>query len=95
MAKHATGESTDYLAVIMVGVGSCWGRSPDRSAAIKNAIRAYKQDAGSIFKISKGDEIIVNVVDVAPHNEVWWDSRGIWVGEERLDRKIEQVRHIL
>jgi hypothetical protein len=82
---------TDYLAVILVGVGSCWGRSPNKEMAIKNCLRAYKQDAGSIFKIAKGDEVIVNVIDVAPHDEVSWDNRGIWVGDQKLERKIEQV----
>jgi hypothetical protein len=72
-------------------VGSCWGRSPDKEKAIKNCLHAYKQDAGTIFKIAKGDEVVVNVVDVSPHNQVWWDNRGVWVGEEKLDRKIEQI----
>ena len=81
----------DYLAVILVGVGSCWGRSPNKETAIKTALRVYKQDAGSVYKIRKGDEVIVNVIDVAPHNEVHWTNRGVFVGDERLDRQIEQV----
>lgn len=49
-----TKRTTDYLCVILVGTGSCWGRSAGKEEAIKLALRAYKQDAGSIFKIRKG-----------------------------------------
>lgn len=90
-----TAHGADYLAVILVGVGSCWGRSPDKETAIKTAVRVYKKDAGSVFKIRKGDKVTVNVIDVAPHDQVTWDSRGVWVGDERLDRKIEQVERLV
>jgi len=88
-------EKHDYLAVILVGVGSTWGRSPDKEKAIKTALRVYKQDAGSVFVIKKGDPVTVNVVDVAPHDEVWWDNRGVYAGDQKLDREIERVDRVV
>ena len=44
----------DYLAVILVGGGSAWGRSHSKDEAIKNALRAYKRDWGTLFKIGQG-----------------------------------------
>lgn len=90
-----TKRTTDYLAVILVGVGSCWGRSPDKEAAVKNALRIYKKDAGSMFKIRKGDKVVVNVVEVSPHDEVSWETDGLWADGEKLDRKIEQEHRIV
>lgn len=88
--------TTDYLAVIFVSCGGgSWGRSPDKHKAIANAVRIYRADWGKIAKIKKGDEVAVNVVDVAPHDTVWWDARGFWVGDVKLDRPIEVVRHII
>jgi hypothetical protein len=84
---------TDYLAVIFIGAGSCWGRDKNRDTAVKAAIRVYRSDVGSIYKIRKGDKIVVNVLDVAPHDEVRWTDHGFFVGDDKLDRKIEHVRH--
>jgi hypothetical protein len=85
----------DYLAVILVGGGSAWGRDPDKETAIKTALRIYKKDWGKVFVIKKGDEVVVNVMDVHPHDEITFDHQGWWakVGDdyERLDRKIEYV----
>jgi hypothetical protein len=86
-----TARTPDYLAVIWMGLWSCWGRDPSKEKAIKMALSYYKREGGSVFKIKKGDEVTVNVVDIAPHDEVWWDGRGFWVGEEKLDRKIEPI----
>jgi hypothetical protein len=83
--------TTDFLAVILIGTGSVWGRDSDKETAIKNALRSYKRDAGTIFKISKGDDVVVNVVDVFPHDEVTWDHSGFAAGSEKIDRPIEQV----
>ena len=86
-------QGTDYLAVILIAGGSSWGRHPDKAKAIKAALRIYKADWGKLFKIRKGDEVVVNVVDVFPHNEVRFGDRGFWIGDsdEKLDRKIEHV----
>jgi len=85
----------DYLAVILVGGGSAWGRSHSKDEAIKNALRAYKRDWGTLLKIAKGDQVVLNVLDVAPHDQVSWDHQGWWgkVGDdyEKLDRKIEHI----
>jgi len=87
--------TTDYLAVILVGGGSAWGRHSDKEKAIKTALRIYKQDWGKVFVIKKGDDVVLNVMDVHPYNEVTFDHRGWWVkdGDEYklLDRKIEHV----
>ena len=85
----------DYLAVILVGGGSAWGRAPEKEIAIKNALRSYKRDWGKVFKINKGQSVVINVMDVHPHDEITFDHQGWWakVGDEyeRLDRKIEYV----
>jgi hypothetical protein len=87
--------TTDYVAVILVGGGSAWGRHSKKETAIKTALEVYKKDWGKVFVIRKGDEVVVNVIDVHPHNEVNWDHQGWWAkvgdGYEKLERKIEHV----
>lgn len=86
----------DYLAVIFIAGGSSWGRSPKKEEAIKNAVRIYKSDWGKLFKIKRGDNVVVNVLDVFPHDQVAWDSRGFWTGDdEKLDRKVEIINRIV
>lgn len=84
-------KTTDYIATILIGGGSSYGRSHDKEEAIKTCLRIFKADWGKMFGIKKGAPVTVNVVDVFPHNEVAWDPRGFWVGDEPLTRKIEKI----
>lgn len=85
----------DYLAVIFVGGGSAYGRAADREKAIANAMKIYKSDFGQIFKIKRGDSVVVNVIDVTPHDEISWDETGFYVGLMKLDRRIDVVRRAI
>jgi hypothetical protein len=85
-------EEHDYLAVILVGGGSVYGRAANRERAIANAIKIYKSDIGEILEIKRGDEVVVNVIDVAPHDEIDWDYTGFYVGQMKIDRPVEIVR---
>jgi hypothetical protein len=85
----------DYLAVILIGTGSSWGRAPVKEEAVQNAIRNYR-DWGVYYKVADTD-VIVNVVDVGGFDVVSWDDRGVYGkrdGESvKLDRPIEQQLH--
>jgi hypothetical protein len=85
---------SDYLAVISIagGAGS-WARDPDREKAIKRVIGIFKSDFKSIIKIAKGTKIKIDLLDVTGHNDVWWDSRGYWIGEQPLHCPIERLEH--
>ena len=85
----------DYIAIILIGCGSCWGRDKDKETAIKTAVRVYKRDAGSIFKIKKGDQVKINIIDVYPHDEVRWDDLGIWLDGQKLEKPVEVVTRTL
>jgi hypothetical protein len=89
----------DYLAVILIGGGSSWGRSPDKEEAIRGAIRNYR-DWDSIYKVSDTD-VVVNIIDVKGYDQCSWGAYpGGWLrgkneatGEtENIDRQIESVK---
>ena len=50
--------SHDYLAVILIGGGSSWGRSPDKEEAIRRAIANYR-DWDVYYKVAN-TEVIIN-----------------------------------
>lgn len=88
----------DYLAVILIGSGSSWGRSPDKEDAIKRALRAYR-DWDSLFDIYDKD-VLINVVNVAGYSDCRWGGYpGGWMygkneatgADEPIKRKIEHV----
>jgi len=83
--------TTDYLAIILCGGGSAWGRSPDKAEAVKGALKVYKRDWGSLFKITKGDEVKINIVDVYPHDEVSWGSDGFYADGAKITPKVEHL----
>ena len=45
---------SDYLAIITLPYGNCWGRNPDKEKAIKDAIRQLK-GWGSYLKVADID----------------------------------------
>lgn len=61
---------TDYLAIIPIGGGSSWGRSPDKETAIKNAVASLK-DWTVYYKLAK-TEVLVNVIDVQGYSDCSW-----------------------
>jgi hypothetical protein len=88
----------DYLAIILIGTGSSWGRSSDKEAAIQNAIKSYR-DWDCYFKVADTD-VTVNVIDVQGYGDCSWGAYpGGWMygkneatGEqEKVDRPVEQV----
>jgi len=91
----------DYLAIIPIGGGSSWGRSPDKETAIKNAIAALKDWQGCFDVSSIG--ITVNVINVQGYGEcVWGGYPGGYVhgtneatgAMEAIKRPIEHVKQI-
>ena len=102
MARKPATKTTaqaDYLAIIPIGGGSSWGRSPDKDAAVQNAIRSLR-DWDSLFDVS-GIEITVNVVDVQGYSDCSWGGHpgGYMYGkneetglDEPVKRPFEKVK---
>ena len=95
-----TAPASDFIAVILIGGGSSWGRSPDKEEAIKNAIAALR-DWEVYFAVSD-IEITLNVVDVKGYSTCHWGGGypGGWMrgtnettGEdEAIKRPVEIVK---
>lgn len=90
----------DWLAFILIGAGSSYGRGPDKEEAIKNAIRSLR-DFSSLYKVADVD-VVLNVIDVQGYDTVTWAHDGVFgrpegkpeAKAERIDREIERVeRH--
>jgi len=92
-------ETADYLAIILIGGGSSWGRSPDKETAISNAIKSLK-DWNSLFDVSD-IEVTINVTDVQGYSQCSWGGHHDgWIhgtnqatGEdEAIKRPVEVVK---
>jgi hypothetical protein len=87
---------SDYLAYILIGGGSAWGRSESREAAISFAIKSLK-DWNTYYDVSD-KEVTVCVIDVSGYDEVVWeynDVSGKKPGAkkfEKIDRPIEREK---
>lgn len=81
----------DYLAFILIGGGSSYGRSPDKEKAIDNCLRALK-DWSHLFEVDDVD-VVLNVVDVIGYNTVAWGHDGVrgWKEGEPQDGKAERI----
>lgn len=97
MPKHGH----DYLAIILIGGGSSWGRSPDKEDAISNAIAALK-DWDDFFDVS-GVEVNINVIDVIGYSDCSWGGYpGGWMHgkneatgmDEAIKRPIEKIKRM-
>jgi len=89
----------DYLAVVLIGGGSSWGRAPDKEAAIQRAMKALK-DWTIYFDLSN-TEVEINVIDVAGYSDCnWGGNPGGWLHgtniktgqDEAIKRPIEIVK---
>lgn len=100
MEDYMTNEANaahDYLAFILIGGGSCWGRSPDKEEAIQNAMKSLK-DWDRYYEVYDVD-VRINVIDVTGYAQVWWDDDGIFgqrKGEEdpqpeKITNPIERI----
>lgn len=94
-------EAHDYLAVILIGGGSSWGRSPDKETAIKNAIASLR-DWEVYFDVSNY-EATVNVIDVRGYSKCSWGGYpGGWMhgtneatgDDEAIKRPVEVVKRM-
>lgn len=80
----------DYLAFILIGAGSSYGRSPRKEEAIKTAIQSLG-DWRHLFKVDDVD-VTINVVDVNGYDTVLWGPDGIFgVPEGQPHTKHERV----
>lgn len=91
-------EKRDYIAVIAVGVAGAWARDEDKDQVVKRVARIFRHDFRQFYKLTKGAEITINVIDVTGYTSVCWDESGFYVGTDietgkRIDRKIERVVH--
>jgi hypothetical protein len=84
----------DYLAVISNGIAGSFARGADREKAIKDVARIYRNDFRDFYKFKKGVKVVINVVDVTGHDDIWWNESGFFVGDQKLDRTIERVEHV-
>lgn len=98
MTAHKRAAATDWLAVILIGGGSSFGRDPDKERAIDIAIRNYR-DWDHLFIVSDRD-VTLNVVDVIGYGNLSWGAypdgwlRGISEAtgkDEKITRPVEQV----
>jgi len=90
-----------YLAVILIGGGSSWARMESKENAIKTVCKILKQDWGKYYKLNKGSDVSVTVVDVDGYDDIYWDYDGFFYKNEdgsrgKIDRsRIEYVKSIL
>jgi hypothetical protein len=75
-ATISTQPEKDYLAVISVSGAGSWARGPDKEKQIKRVLRLFKQDFKNYFKLEKGKEVHIDVLDVTDHETVTWDDFG-------------------
>lgn len=62
---------TEYLAYILIGGGSAWGRSENKEAAISFAVKSLK-DWQTFYKVEDTD-VTVRVVEITGYDEVVWE----------------------
>lgn len=68
----------DFLAIIQINGGSSWARHSSRDKAISNAAKIFKSDWRGLFKLKKGDERTVTVVDATSYDNIYWGYDGIF-----------------
>ncbi|MFN9112557.1 MAG: hypothetical protein ACK5XN_21025 [Bacteroidota bacterium] len=87
-AQAVAVDEHDYLAVVFIGAGSSYGRSPDKETAIDNCMRALR-DWNSIYKL-EGHTFTVNVLDVQGWDQVAWGHNGFF-GKNPGDAKATKL----
>ena len=86
---------TEYLAYVLIGGGSAWGRSESKEAAIDLAIKSLK-DWNTHYDVSD-KEVTVRVVEITGYDEVVWEYDKISGKKpdaekfETIDNPIERV----
>lgn len=85
---------SDYIAIIRVLGGSSFARGADRAATIKRAAKLAKSDWGKIAKLQRGDEIAVQVADLAGCDDVWWDGFSIYRGSSREQIPADRIEWV-
>jgi hypothetical protein len=84
----------DYLAVILIGGGSSYGRAPDKEKAIAFAVRALR-DWNRLFDVSNVD-VVVNVIDVQGYSDCQWGGHpdGWMRGKSEATGEYEPIKRI-
>lgn len=67
----------EWLAIIIgpYGGGS-WARGRDMDVQIKRVCKIFKSDWKTLFKLPKGQEVKVVILDVTDRDHVYWDDFG-------------------
>ncbi len=66
----------DYLAIVLIGGGSSFGRHSDPDEVVSLATEFLVSDWGHLYKLD-GVEVKVNLYDVTGNDQVWWDDCGV------------------
>jgi hypothetical protein len=80
---------TEYIAFVLIGAGSTWGRSKDKEEAITealNQLRGWDQYYDVYDK-----DVRVNIMDATGYDEVSWDDNGMYGTREGGDGKYENI----
>ena len=71
----------DYLAIVLIGGGSSYGRGPTEDEAVKLATTYLVSDWKHLYNLS-GAEVKVNLYEVTGNDQVWWDDCGVHADNE-------------
>ena len=82
-----------YLAVILIGAGSSWARMASKDDAIKSVCKILKSDWSSLYKLKKGTEVNVTVVNVDGYDDICWGLDGFFYkNEDGTKGRIDHTR---
>jgi len=91
--KKGTQESTEYLAVIMMGMAGSWARKSSEDDAIRSVAAIARTDLGKVFKLP--EEIRICVVEVSGLDTVYWNESHFFTRNGRepvtLERPVKLV----
>lgn len=68
----------DFLAIVMIGAGSSFGRSDTEIGAVERCRKEAKSFARAFGGFKSGVELPVNVYDVTGFDEVQWGDIGVY-----------------
>lgn len=81
MSKAKEKVRHEFLAIIMIGMGSSFARGPDRDDTIRRVVSIAFSDWRTLFDLSE-KEVSVNVYDVTGRTSIWWDAQGVHSSED-------------
>lgn len=91
--KKANAPARDFLAIILIGMGSSYARGPDKDDQIERVVKIAFSDWSSLYDLA-GKEVSVNVYEIPDGiDSVWWDERGVFAeGRKEPLERLELVK---